>query len=141
MGNHVFGCDDCLAVCPWNKFAQLANEQRFHARPQCDNPPLRELLALDEAAFRTRFAGTPIKRAGRDCFLRNVLIASGNSGDATLVDAIMSLAQRTPRQWSAPWPIWALGRVDDRQDEFSSLRLAHEAQETDMNVKQEWREA
>ncbi|MCK9912927.1 hypothetical protein MXD81_27480, partial [Microbacteriaceae bacterium K1510] len=75
------GCDDCLAVCPWNKFAERSREARFAARIETDNPQLAELLALDDAAFRLRFAGTPVKRTGRDRFLRNVLIAAGNARD------------------------------------------------------------
>jgi epoxyqueuosine reductase len=82
MGNRIYGCDDCLAVCPWNKFAQTANESRFAAKPITDGAPLAELLALDDAAFRAAFAGSPIKRTGRDRFIRNALIAAGNSGDA-----------------------------------------------------------
>ena len=69
MGNRIFGCDDCLAVCPWNKFASAANEMRYAARAETDNPPLAELLALDDAAFRKRFAGTPVKRTGRNRIL------------------------------------------------------------------------
>ena len=81
MGNRIFGCDDCLAVCPWNKFAQAGREARLAQRDDLAAPPLAELARLDEAAFRARFAGTPIKRTGRDRFVRNVLIAIGNSGD------------------------------------------------------------
>ena len=81
MGNRVFGCDDCLAVCPWNKFATVAREVRFHPRVQVDNPPLLELLALDERGFADRFQGTPVKRAGRRGMVRNALIAAGNSGN------------------------------------------------------------
>ena len=84
IGNRVYGCDDCLAVCPWNKFAQDAREARLVA-PDWRDPPLAELAALDDAAFRARFAGSPVKRVGRDRFLRNVMIAVGNSGDAALV--------------------------------------------------------
>ena len=91
IGNRIFGCDDCLAVCPWNKFASVAQEARFAAREDVRSPPLAELLLLDDAAFRKRFAGTPIKRTGRDRFLRNVLIAAGNSGDLSLLPQVMSL--------------------------------------------------
>ena len=80
MGNRVFGCDDCLAVCPWNKFAQVAQEQRLLAREETDNPPLADLLALDDTAFRARFQGTPIRRAGRDRFVRNVAYRGGEFG-------------------------------------------------------------
>ncbi|QYX57278.1 tRNA epoxyqueuosine(34) reductase QueG [Roseovarius sp. SCSIO 43702] len=85
MGNRIYGCDDCLAACPWNKFAVAARETRYHARDDLDAPPLAELATLDDAAFRAKFSGSPIKRIGRDRFLRNVLYAIGNSGDAALV--------------------------------------------------------
>ena len=94
MGNRIFGCDDCLAVCPWNKFAQSSREAKLAVRAASDNPPLAELLVLDDAAFRARFAGTPIKRTGRDRFLRNVLIAAGNSGDPSLVPLVEAAARR-----------------------------------------------
>ncbi len=136
MGNHIFGCDDCLAVCPWNKFAKLANEQRFHPRQECDNPPLRELLVLDDAAFRERFKGTPIKRAGRDCFVRNVLIACGNSGDADLVGAILPLLEDDATVVRA-MAVWALSQLMEAQ-EFKPLRDEAMARETDQNVLHEW---
>jgi epoxyqueuosine reductase len=82
MGNRIYGCDDCLAVCPWNKFAKAASDSGYAHRHGA--PPLAELAALDDAAFRARFSGSPIKRIGRDRFLRNVLYAIGNSGDPTL---------------------------------------------------------
>jgi epoxyqueuosine reductase len=82
MGNRIYGCDDCLAICPWNKFAQAATEIGY--QPRVGAPELAELAALDDAAFRTRFAGSPIKRIGRDRFVRNVLYAIGNSGLADL---------------------------------------------------------
>ncbi|MDX1784626.1 MAG: tRNA epoxyqueuosine(34) reductase QueG [Roseovarius sp.] len=85
MGNHIYGCDDCLTVCPWNKFAQTARETRYHAREDLNAPPLAELAQLDDAAFRAKFSGSPIKRIGIDRFLRNVLYAIGNSGRADLI--------------------------------------------------------
>jgi epoxyqueuosine reductase len=81
MGNRIYGCDDCLAVCPWNKFASVAHEARLHARAELQPPPA-DLARLDDASFRAVFKGSPIKRIGRDRFVRNVLIAIGNSGDA-----------------------------------------------------------
>src|SRR5690606_39570734 len=78
MGNRIFGCDDCLAVCPWNKFAQRGHEMRLAARAENRAPELAELVELDDAAFRARFAKSPVKRTGRDRFMRNVLIAIGN---------------------------------------------------------------
>jgi epoxyqueuosine reductase len=82
MGNRIYGCDDCLAVCPWNKFAEAGREAKLQARDDLNAPPLVELLALDDAAFRTKFAGSPIKRTGRDRFIRNVLIAAGNASSS-----------------------------------------------------------
>ena len=87
IGNRIYGCDDCLAVCPWNKFASSAREAKLVARDDLASPPLAELAALDEAAFRKRFAGGPIKRIGHARFLRNVMIAIGNSGDRSLIDS------------------------------------------------------
>jgi epoxyqueuosine reductase len=110
MANRVFGCDDCLAVCPWNKFAAASREQRFAARPETDNPPLAELLALDDGRFRARFAGTPVKRTGRDRVVRNAAIAAGNSGDAALVPALeRRLGDDAPIVRGAA--VWALARL------------------------------
>jgi epoxyqueuosine reductase len=135
IGNRVFGCDDCLAVCPWNKFAAAAREHRFAARQETDNPPLAELLALDDAAFRQRFAGTPIKRTGRDRFLRNALIAAGNSADG-------SLLAPSRRLLGAPSPVvramavWAVAQL--APDEARNLRLRLAPHETDPDVLAEW---
>ncbi|MFN3273813.1 MAG: tRNA epoxyqueuosine(34) reductase QueG [Paracoccus sp. (in: a-proteobacteria)] len=90
MGNRIYGCDDCLAVCPWNKFAQAGAEMRY--RGIIDAPPLAELAVLDDAGFRARFSGSPIKRIGRDRFVRNVLYAIGNSGMPALRDVVQGLA-------------------------------------------------
>ena len=102
IGNRVFGCDDCLAVCPWNKFAQAGREARLKQREDLAAPPLADLARLDDAAFRARFAGTPIKRTGRDRFVRNVLIAIGNSGDPASPRR-PSASSATPRRSCAPW--------------------------------------
>ncbi len=136
MGNHIFGCDDCLAVCPWNKFAKLAREQRFHPRAQCDNPPLYELLQLDEQAFRERFKGTPIKRAGRDCFVRNVLIACGNSGDEKLIDHIRPLLDDGAPVVRA-MAVWALGQLMEAAG-FADLKKRAMLTENDAAVENEW---
>ncbi|HEX5776872.1 MAG TPA: tRNA epoxyqueuosine(34) reductase QueG [Caulobacteraceae bacterium] len=85
LGNRIYGCDDCLAVCPWNKFAQVARESAFHARDALKSPRLADLAALDDASFRALFSKSPVKRIGRDRFVRNVLYAIGNSGDAGLI--------------------------------------------------------
>jgi len=84
IGNRIYGCDDCLAVCPWNRFAEATRHAKLQARPDLIAPDLAELAALDDAAFRARFSGSPVKRIGRDRFVRNVLIALGNSGDTAL---------------------------------------------------------
>ncbi len=136
MGNRVFGCDDCLAVCPWNKFAAAAREARFHARAETDNPPLAELLQLDDAQFRARFAGTPVKRTGRDRFVRNVLIAAGNSGDASLlphVEALLGDASPLVRAMA----VWAMRQLaGDGIGE--GVRRKHLAREGDSDVRAEW---
>ncbi|PWK61656.1 tRNA epoxyqueuosine(34) reductase QueG [Roseicyclus mahoneyensis] len=93
MGNRIYGCDDCLAVCPWNKFAQTATEMRYAARPELVSPRLVDLARLDDAGFRALFAGSPIKRIGRDRFVRNVLYAIGNSADAGLAPVAQSLTE------------------------------------------------
>lgn len=88
IGNRIYGCDDCLSVCPWNKFAGTSREAKLQARDELNAPKLADLLQLDDAGFRALFSGSPIKRIGRDRFIRNCLIAAGNSGDLTLVAAI-----------------------------------------------------
>ncbi len=93
MGNRIYGCDDCLAVCPWNKFARTAHEAALHARDSAKNPPLEELAMLDDASFRARFSGSPIKRIGVARFLRNVMIGIGNSGIAALRPAAQRHAE------------------------------------------------
>ncbi|MDN3627087.1 tRNA epoxyqueuosine(34) reductase QueG [Methylobacterium isbiliense] len=133
MGNRIFGCDDCLAVCPWNKFASEAREARLAAREDLAAPPLRDLARLDDAAFRARFAGTPIKRTGRDRFLRNVLIAIGNSGDRTLVpDAVRLLDDPAPLVRGMA--VWALARLAPE-----ALPPGPPAGEDDPHVLDEWR--
>jgi epoxyqueuosine reductase len=136
MGNRIFGCDDCLAVCPWNKFAQVAHEAKLSARAESDNPPLAELLVLDDEAFRARFRGTPIKRTGRDRFLRNVLIAAGNSGEATLVPLVEArLIDASPLVRAMA--VWALSRLAPGR--FRALRASHE-NDPDPAVESEWME-
>ena len=111
IGNRIYGCDDCLAVCPWNKFAQAASDA-YANRPETDDPPLADLLALDDAAFRTRFAGSPIKRIGRNRFLRNVLTAAGNSNDPTLTAHVRPhLTDPDPLVRGAA--VWAFARLAD----------------------------
>lgn len=113
MGNRIYGCDDCLAVCPWNKFAVAAREIGY--QPRVGLPELAELAALDDAAFRLRFAGSPIKRIGRDRFARNVMYAVGNSGMAALIPAAEAgLADADPVVAEAA--AWALHRLSQAQD-------------------------
>jgi epoxyqueuosine reductase len=138
MGNRIFGCDDCLAVCPWNKFAQASRELRLHAREATDNPPLRDLLALDDAAFRKRFAGTPIKRTGRDRFVRNVLIATGNSRDPSLLDRVEPLLA-DPSPFVRAMAVWA-SRQLAAPERFAHLRAQCAAAEREPAVLREWKE-
>ncbi|MEO0691712.1 MAG: tRNA epoxyqueuosine(34) reductase QueG [Pseudomonadota bacterium] len=112
MGNRIYGCDDCLAVCPWNKFAQAATETRYAAREDLVAPPLAELAALDDAGFRAKFSGSPIKRIGRDRFVRNVLYAIGNSGDGSLAAVAAGLVD-DPEPSVADAARWAVGRLRD----------------------------
>ncbi len=136
IGNRVFGCDDCLAVCPWNKFAERGREAKLHARVETGNPPLLELLALDDRNFRLRFAGTPIKRTGRDRFIRNCLIAAGNSGDAALIPIAADLASDASPLVRA-MAAWALHRLCDA-DKAAKLAAIHLARESDGQVRREW---
>jgi len=113
MGNRIYGCDDCLAVCPWNRFAQATPHDRFRARADLTAPYLAELAALDDAAFRALFAGSPIKRIGRDRFVRNVLVAIGNSGDSTLHPVAARLTGDA-NCVVAEAAMWACDRLDIR---------------------------
>lgn len=136
IGNRIYGCDDCLAACPWNKFASAASEAKLAAREDLREPPLSELLALDDAAFRVLFSGSPVKRIGRDRFIRNVLIAAGNSGDASLAPtARRLLGDASPLVRGAA--IWALSRLlSDR--EFGDLAASAAKAEADAMVRDEW---
>jgi epoxyqueuosine reductase len=135
IGNRVFGCDDCLAVCPWNKFAETARETRLQALEANEAPALDELLALDDAAFRARFAGTPVKRTGRDRVVRNALIAAGNSGDRRLLPAVERLLGDASPLVRA-MAVWALQRLAEPEMWTSARRRA--ALETDADVRAEW---
>ena len=135
MGNRIFGCDDCLAVCPWNKFAQAGRELKLQAREDLTAPPLDELAALDGAGFRARFSGSPVKRIGRDRFVRNVLIAIGNSGEPGLATAAEALLA-DPSALVRGAAVWALARL--RPERRCELRAAHLAAERDETVREEW---
>jgi epoxyqueuosine reductase len=134
IGNRIYGCDDCLAVCPWNKFAQEGREQKLAARDAARAPALADLLGLDDAGFRAMFAKTAVKRTGRDRFIRNALIAAGNSGD----HALASHAERLLRDASPlvrGAAVWALGRLDPAR--LAALAPAR-ANEPDGAVAEEW---
>ena len=137
IGNRIYGCDDCLAVCPWNKFAQAGRELRFAPREGLNAPVLAELASLDDAMFRRRFAGSPIKRIGRDRFVRNVLIAIGNSGDPGLVpNARALLVDASPLVRAMA--VWALACLLPASDTVV-LDAQNQSLETDDAVLEEWR--
>jgi epoxyqueuosine reductase len=134
MGNRIYGCDDCLSVCPWNKFAQAGHEAKLSARDALRAPKLADLARLDDAAFRALFAKSPVKRTGRDRFVRNVLIAIGNSGDVALgAEAERLLDDAAPLVRGAA--VWALGRLDPKRLAALTEKLTHE---TDESVRDEW---
>jgi epoxyqueuosine reductase len=136
IGNRIYGCDDCLAACPWNKFAQQASEAKLVARDDLREPKLADLLELDDAAFRALFSGSPIKRIGRDRFLRNVLIAAGNSGDRALIARCLTLAgDASPLVRGAA--VWALSRLM-AADDIAGIAPGRRAGETDGDVLGEW---
>ncbi len=135
MGNRIYGCDDCLAVCPWNKFAQMGGEAKLAARAALQAPRLADLARLDDAGFRALFAKSPVKRTGRDRFLRNVLIAIGNSGDAALAgEAERLLDDPSPLVRGAA--VWALGQLDAAR--LAELVPGRSAMESDASVRDEW---
>jgi epoxyqueuosine reductase len=135
MGNRIYGCDDCLAVCPWNKFAESARETKLQAREDLKSPPLPQLLALDDDAFRTFFSGSAIKRIGRNRFMRNVLIAAGNSNTASLrSDVAKHLTDADPIVRGAA--IWAFSRIALAAQLREALHAA--SSETDHSVLAEW---
>ncbi|WP_054310077.1 tRNA epoxyqueuosine(34) reductase QueG [Mesorhizobium sp. 1M-11] len=139
IGNRIYGCDDCLAACPWNKFAQAASEAKLVARADLREPALADLLKLDDAGFRTLFSGSPVKRIGRDRFIRNVLIAAGNSCDQSLVTPVRELLDdASPLVRGAA--VWALSRLiaGDTVRELAATALPHE---DDTAVRDEWRRA
>jgi epoxyqueuosine reductase len=137
IGNHIYGCDDCLAACPWNKFAQQGRETKLAARDALRAPPLAELVRLDDAAFRSLFTKSPVKRIGRDRFVRNVLTAIGNADDAALAaEAKPLLDDESPLVRGAA--VWALSQLMARE-EFSALAAHAIRAETDESVRAEWR--
>ena len=136
IGNRIFGCDDCLAVCPWNKFAQAGREMKLAARRELQAPRLADLARLDDAAFRKMFSKSPVKRTGRNRFVRNVLIAIGNSGDATLAsEAMRLLGDPSPLVRGAA--VWALSRLLPAE-RLAALATDQRARESEPLVADEW---
>ncbi len=136
IGNRIYGCDDCLSVCPWNKFAQEAKEISFAPRPELTRPRLSDLAMLDDAAFRTLFRRSPVKRIGRNRFVRNVLIAIGNSQDSSLAKCAEELlADDSPLVRAMA--VWALKRLLP-QSAFAAIAKRHAVSENDPAVAMEW---
>ena len=136
IGNRIYGCDDCLAVCPWNKFAHLTNEPELEARLELRWPRLADLVQLDDTTFRQVFSGSPVKRLGRDRFIRNVLIAIGNSGISELTPHVEAkLVDVSPLVRAMA--VWALSHLIS-SNSFKELREFHLNTEIDIEVQQEW---
>ena len=136
MGNRIYGCDDCLSVCPWNKFAQATSEMKLKARDDLKAPRLADFLVLDDPAFRTLFSGSPVKRIGRNRFLRNVLIAAGNSQDPSLLPQIENLLE-DPAPVVRGAAVWAFKQLATMERfKISKKRLA--SSEEDDTVRAEW---
>ncbi|MBB5665614.1 epoxyqueuosine reductase [Rhizobium leguminosarum] len=136
IGNRIYGCDDCLAACPWNKFASAASEIKLKARDDLQEPSIAFLLTLDDPTFRAFFSGSPVKRIGRDRFIRNVLIAAGNSGEKALIGQCRMLADDASPAVRG-MAVWALSRLM-AAGEFSAF-AAQRAGESDDDVLNEWR--
>ena len=136
IGNRIYGCDDCLAVCPWNKYARASREAKLAPRADLVAPRLADLARLDDAGFRALFAGSPLKRIGHARFLRNVMIAVGNSGDRSLRDIVRErLGDASPLVRAMA--VWAAGRLFEPED-FAALRAQNLPAETDADVISEW---
>ncbi|MBK19575.1 MAG: tRNA epoxyqueuosine(34) reductase QueG [Rhodospirillaceae bacterium] len=139
IGNRIYGCDDCLAVCPWNKFAVKTNEPELDARLELRWPRLDDLVQLDNAAFRSVFSGSPVKRLGRNRFLRNVLVAIGNSRSEEFIPhAKAKLEDESPLVRAMA--VWALSRLAPAE-EFGKIAKRHATKEADPDVLREWRTA
>ncbi|MGF9693633.1 tRNA epoxyqueuosine(34) reductase QueG [Rhizobium sp. 0TCS1.26] len=137
IGNRIYGCDDCLAACPWNKFAASAAEMKLQAREDLKEPSIAFLLTLNDAAFRSFFSGSPVKRIGRDRFVRNVLIAAGNSGREDLIDPCLRLMEDGSPVVRG-MAVWALGRLM-RPEQFRQLAVSRNQDEPE--VEAEWQRA
>lgn len=136
MGNRIYGCDDCLSVCPWNKYAQKLSEPAYLPRIELSYPHLEELVELDDASFRQVFSGSPVKRIGRDYFIRNVLIAIGNSEDKTYIPQLETkLAEPSP--YIRAMAVWALRQLCD-QTQWTAFKDQYCEREEDTDVSKEW---
>ena len=135
LGNRIYGCDDCLAACPWNKFAKAASEMKLKARDDLKAPDIALFLTFDDPSFRSFFSGSPVKRIGRDRFVRNVLIAAGNSGDSRFIAACKALLDDASANVRA-MAVWALSRLMAAED----LLLLYKEREPDADsaVAAEW---
>ena len=138
IGNRIYGCDDCLAICPWNKYAKKTNDVDFFPRNELIEPTLRSFLALDDLEFRKFFSGSSIKRVGRDRFIRNVLVAAGNSNNQNLVKDVIPLLEDTSELVRA-MAIWALRELSTSHD-FETQKNIYFSGEIDIEVKNEWLE-
>ena len=138
IGNRIYGCDDCLAVCPWNKYAKKTNDADFFPRTELIEPTLRSFLLLDDLEFRKIFSGSSIKRVGRDRFVRNVLIAVGNSNNQDLVKDILPLLQDNSELVRA-MAVWALSEVLAK-DDFEAQKKLYYNNENNIEVRNEWLE-
>jgi epoxyqueuosine reductase len=136
MGNRIYGCDDCLSACPWNKFAQVSREAKLQAREELKEPSLEQLLQLDDPAFRTLFSGSPVKRIGRDRFIRNVLIAAGNSDNPAYLPIIEQLLG-DPVPVTRGAAVWAFSRLAS-EAEFLRHKNQHLPLEQEAEVIEEW---
>lgn len=136
IGNRIYGCDDCLSACPWNKFAQVSREAKLQAREELKEPSLEQLLQLDDPAFRTLFSGSPVKRIGRDRFIRNVLIAAGNSDNPACLPMVEQLLS-DPAPVTRGAAVWALSRLASEQ-EFLHHKNHHLPLEQERQVIEEW---
>ena len=139
MGTRIYGCDDCLSVCPWNKFARTTIEPQFLPRDNLDRPAISLLLRLDDREFRRKFSKSPVKRTGRDQVIRNTLIAAGNTGDRSLAGEVTILLD-DPSPLVRAMAVWALARLTD-VSEFNNLKEHHQSVERDPDVLEEWRTA
>lgn len=138
IGNRIYGCDDCLAICPWNKYAKKTNDADFFPKNELIEPTLRSFLVLDDLEFRKNFSGSSIKRVGRDRFIRNVLVAVGNSNNQNFVKDIIPLLEDSSELVRA-MAIWALRELSTKHD-FEIQKNIYFSSETDIKVKNEWLE-